>query len=181
MESMVMTLTDPTTHRQAIFEEFYKSSFPAVASFVRTHNGELQDAKDIFQDALIIYMEKMERDPIESPQRYLLGIAKHLWTRKFRHDTRSVSMDEFEAALTIPAEFFHPLQSDRLLQFLESTGKRCLDLLRAFYYEQLSMKDIASSQRYGSEHSASVQKYKCLEKMRQSLKDKSLLYEDFFE
>jgi hypothetical protein len=34
---------------------------------------------------------------------------------------------------------------------------------------------------FANEHSASAQKYKCLEKVREIVKQKSLTYEDFVE
>jgi len=54
-------------------------------------------------------------------------------------------------------------------------------LLRAFYYDKLSMSKIANRFGFSSERSATVQKYKCLEKVRDLVKEKSLSYEDFLE
>ena len=170
--------------RDVFFEEIYESVFPAVAAFVNELNGSYQDAKDIFQDALIIYFEKVSENRITingSPERYILGIAKHLWLRKFKDDRKKVSLDNFERALYIPDDFFPSVRSSRILQFLEAAGNKCLDLLRAFYFEKNSPKVIATRFGYGSEHSAAVQKYKCLEKVRESIKERSVTYEDFFE
>jgi DNA-directed RNA polymerase specialized sigma24 family protein len=79
----------------------YESAFPAVASFVKQLDGSFQDAKDIFQDALIVYFERSSEARLDisvSPDRYILGIAKHLWLRKFRDDKRKVSLDDFETS-----------------------------------------------------------------------------------
>jgi predicted DNA-binding protein YlxM (UPF0122 family) len=56
-----------------------------------------------------------------------------------------------------------------------------MELLRAFYYDKLSMRKIAGQFDFNSERSATVQKYKCLEKVRDIVKEKSLTYEDFLE
>jgi predicted DNA-binding protein YlxM (UPF0122 family) len=56
-------------------------------------------------------------------------------------------------------------------------GKKCLELLQAFYYEQRSMQEIAETFHYKTRHSASVQKHKCLEKVREELKTSSV-YEE---
>ena len=170
--------------RDAFFEELYESAFPAVAGFVSQMNGSFQDAKDIFQDALIIYFER-STDPQFSvnatPERYILGIAKHLWIRKFKEKGKNISLNTFEAALSIPVDFFPSVQSKRVLQFIEQAGKKCLDLLRSFYYDKLTMKELAQKFEYSSEHSVTVQKYKCIEKVRESVKERSITYEDFFE
>jgi RNA polymerase sigma factor (sigma-70 family) len=170
--------------RDIFFQDLYESSFPSVASFVKQQEGSFQDAKDIFQDALIIYFERSSEERLTitvSADRYILGIAKHLWLRKFRDDKRKVSLDDFERALYIPVDFYPSVMSSRLLHFLEVAGKKCLDLLRSFYFERNTLKQVASELGYSSEHSAAVQKYKCLEKIRESIKEKSVTYEDFFE
>ena len=57
-----------------------------------------------------------------------------------------------------------------VLASLERTGKKCLRLLKAFYYDHLSMDDIAARFGFNGRRSATVQKYKCLEKVRENLK-----------
>ena len=166
------------------FEELYETAFPQVAGFVSQLNGSFQDAKDIFQDALVIYMEKTAKPEFIiqiAAERYILGIAKHLWLRKFKADRNKISLDRLESAISIPEDFYPSIQSSRILRLLEITGKRCLDLLRGFYFERLTVKELTESFGYSSEHSATVQKFKCLEKIREIVKLKSFTNEDFYE
>lgn len=168
--------------RKALFEDLYKQAFPTVARFVSKSGGSFQDARDIFHDALVIYVERQnDLNDIEHPDRYLLGIAKHLWLRKYEKSKRQVRLDNYENALAIPSDYFPTVLSQRLLLFLQSTGTQCLELLRSFYFDNTSMKELAENFGYGSERSATVQKFKCIEKMRESIKEKSATYEDFFE
>jgi RNA polymerase sigma factor (sigma-70 family) len=165
------------------FETLYEDCFPAVALFVSKMQGSLEDAKDLFHDALVIYHEKNSEENLEirvSTQAYIVGIAKHLWIRKFKDDRKKVSLDHIDF-ITIPADYFPAVNANRLLTLLESTGTKCLELLRAFYYQRLSVKDLIERFGYSTEHSASVQKYKCIEKARETLKQKSISYEDFLE
>ena len=170
--------------RAKIFEQLYELVFPVVARFVSKMGGSLDDAKDIFQDALVIYYEK-KADPdftiSISQEAYIMGISKHLWLRKFNKNNRYVSLDDDDKEISIPADYFPDPNSALLLKFLERAGKKCMDLLRAFYYEKLSMKQLAQTMGYSTERSATVQKYKCLEKVRDTIKQKSIGYEDFIE
>jgi len=162
----------------------YEQAFPAVAKFVSRMGGSLEQAKDIFQDALVIYVEASQQGSRTIPMSklaYLLGIAKHLWIRKFHRDRHNVPLSEAENRIAIPEDFFPTIQTKRLLRVLELSGKKCMDLLRAFYYQQLPLKKLVNTLGYANEHSASVQKYKCLEKIRNTVKEKSLTYEDFME
>jgi RNA polymerase sigma factor (sigma-70 family) len=184
LEVLERPVNDTLSVRDKFFEETYESVFPAVALFVQQMNGSYQDAKDIFQDALIIYFERLSENSLTitiSPERYILGIAKHLWLRKFKDDRKKIALDDFERALYVPEDFFPSVRTNRVLQFVEAAGTKCLDLLRSFYFEKLALKDIATKFGYGSEHSVSVQKYKCLENVRDAVKQKSVTYEDFFE
>lgn len=170
--------------REKLFEQLYEQAFPLTARFVSRMGGTYPDAKDIFQDALLLYYEKsceQEFVPHKTPEAYILGIAKHLWNRKFRRAGQLVTLSSEEQKLVVPADAEPDINSRRLLAYLESSGRRCLDLLRAFYYEKLPMKQIAGSMGYASDRSATVQKYKCLEKMRDGLKEKSIGYEDFLD
>ena len=54
-----------------------------------------------------------------------------------------------------------------------------MDLLKAFYYDALKLHQIRKAFNYSSEHSVSVQKFKCLEKVRDVVKHKTLSYDDF--
>lgn len=166
------------------FEQLYERAFPRVAHFVSNMNGTFDDAKDIFHDALVIFFEKTSSDKdflTLSDEAYLSGIAKHLWIRKFKHDRHRISLDETEVAISLPDDSHEHPDAGRLLQFLEKAGKRCMDLLRAVYYQKLPVKDVSKKLGYQNEHSTSVQKYKCLEKIRDTIKEKAMNYEDFLE
>jgi hypothetical protein len=134
----------------------------------------------VFQDALVIYYEKLVTSKVEltySERSYLLGIAKHLWAKKNKTHSHHITLDD---SLTgIAMEEPGTTASDKLLDLLHHSGQRCMELLRAFYYDKLSMTKISKRFGFGSERSATVQKYKCLEKVRDIVKEKSLSYEDF--
>jgi len=47
-----------TQTNEELFIEAYEIAFPKVASFVKKLGGTFEEAKDIFQGALVIYYEK---------------------------------------------------------------------------------------------------------------------------
>lgn len=178
---MIIESIKPQT-REELFIMLYESTFPKVASFIRKMNGSFEEAKDIFQDALIIYYEKKAGDDFivkVDDKAYLMGICKHLWYKNHHQNTRKQSL-EMTAELKLTADE-EPKISESILQFIEVSGKKCLDLLKAFYYDKLSMKELSTKFGFAGEHSATVQKYKCLEKVRTAIHNKSLTKEDFYE
>jgi DNA-directed RNA polymerase specialized sigma24 family protein len=176
-------LKNPQEREQA-FEHLYEEVFPVVAGFVSKQGGSFQDAKDIFQDALVIFYEKSISGTLTvhlCDEAYLVGIAKHLWIRKFKSDFRLSSLDHLEKEITLPEDYFELEKENRLLHLLEVTGKKCLELLHSIYYTRQSMDEVSKAHGFSSAHSASAQKYKCIEKMKDTVKQKSLTYEDFME
>jgi DNA-directed RNA polymerase specialized sigma24 family protein len=165
--------------RTQVFTQLYEEVFPKVAKFVANRGGTFDDTKDIFQDALVILYEKSTQgNVLESPERYLVGIAKHLWIRKFNDNHKKVGLDEMEKSITIPEDYYEPTEN-RLVSLLELTGRKCLSLLRAFYYDSLPLEQIKTAFGFSTTHSVSAQKFKCIEKMRNIIEEKSMDYEDF--
>lgn len=162
----------------------YEKAFPVVAGFVGSMGGTFEDARDIFHDSLIVYYEKQRQEnfAIESSDEfYILGIAKHLWIRKFKEYRRNVAMSNIEESIVIPADFTPVPDNPRLLDFLMRAGQKCMDLLTAFYYDKIPLQEIAQAFGYSGVRSATVQKHKCLEKVKQTIRKKSIRYEDFME
>ena len=169
---------------QELIEALYERAFPAFLRFAASRNVPLDDVRDILHDALIIYFEKCRDQHFEvhiSPEAYVTGIGKHLWVRKFKNAKSTVSFSDAESVITIPEQYFPSVNEARLLTVLERTGRRCLELLRRFYYEKMNMNSLATALGYRTAHSVAVQKFKCLNKMRDFIRSKSMNYEDFVD
>lgn len=172
--------TSNSNHEQWL-THLYLSVFPAVAAYIKGKGGTLDEAKDVFQDALVIYYEKAIAGKVvieHSEKAYILGITKHLWYHRLQKQKGMVSEDILNYEHLIDEEIVIP-STNRLLRYLEAAGQKCMDMLQAFYYDKQSMQKIAERFNLSGERSATVQKHKCLEKVRDKVKEKSLTYEDF--
>lgn len=166
--------------REKLFISLYKNTFPIVAKYVNKMGGSFDGAKDIFQDALVIYYEKAASGSLAvttSEKAYLMGIAKHLWLKKHQADCKCVPVDGFDAENQQEAQ----PSDNKILIFLQTAGKKCMDLLRSFYFDEVPLSQAAGLFGFSGVRSATVQKYKCLEKVRETIKEKSLSYEDFLD
>ncbi|MFD1258662.1 RNA polymerase sigma factor [Mucilaginibacter terrae] len=167
--------------REDWLTRLYLTAFPNVALHIARQGGLLDEAKDIFQDALVIYYEKAVSGNVQlthSEQAYLLGIAKHLWYHQQQKQKGHVNEDVLNFMELANEEPLQP-SANRLLRYLERAGQKCMEILQAFYYDKQNMKEIAERFGLSGERSATVQKHKCLEKVRNKVKEKSLTYEDF--
>lgn len=185
IEEIELDLKDPQ-QREENFEHLYEEVFPVVADIVSRQGGSFHDAKDIFQDALIIFYEKNVSGALNvklSEEGYIVGIAKHLWNKKVKSKYKLLSLDSLEKQIRLPEDYFEveTSKTNRLLHLLEVAGKKCIELLRSIYYDKLSMNEVSQIHGFSSAHSASVQKYKCVEKIKVIVEKKSLSYEDLVE
>jgi hypothetical protein len=168
-----------TSSSAAVLARVYEPGLYAVSKFIAKRGGSFEQSRDIFHDALLILLKETQRGKnIESEVEYVVGISKHLWYRKIKED-----ITERTGHLQLEIESEKPCQisETKVLEFLLLSGKRCLDMLTAFYFKKQSITEVARDYHYSSEHSASVQKYKCIEKLRETIRTKSMSYEDFFE
>jgi len=167
--------------REQRFITLYKTSFPTVASHISKMGGSFEEAKDVFQDALVIFYEKQQNGTLElktSEPAYLFGVARHLWFRKYRNENKLISLPPHAEI----SDFDQSAPSKKkILRYLETAGQKCMELLKAFYYDHLQLEQIAQEFGFSGTRSATVQKFKCLEKVRNKIKEKSLVYEDFLE
>jgi RNA polymerase sigma factor (sigma-70 family) len=169
-------------NQQQWLTQLYITAFPAVARYISKQGGSLDEAKDIFQDALVIYYEKHTAGGLHithTETAYLLGIARHLWLHHVQQKQKLAGSDANNYHHLPDEEMQARPSTGRLLRYLEKAGRKCMDMLQAFYYDKYNMQQIAKRFGLSGERSAAVQKHKCLEKVRQTVKEKSLTYEDF--
>ncbi|WP_255485121.1 RNA polymerase sigma factor [Mucilaginibacter sp. X5P1] len=162
--------------REELFIRLYKKAFPAVAGYISRRGGSFDEAKDVFQDALVIYYEKTI-NAVTNETAYLIGIAKHLWLKRYQDNDQNIPLENIDVSVDMDES----PSSKRIMHFLEKAGSKCMDLLKGFYYDQLPLTDLATAFGFSGVRSATVQKYKCLEKVRETIKQKALQYEDFME
>ncbi|MNQ89616.1 Sigma-70 region 2 [compost metagenome] len=184
----IPTIEKQKTDRQERLIWLYQDAFPLVASYISRMGGSFEEAKDLFQDALIIYYEKIERNDMElqyTEKSYLMGIARHLWNKRYKESSRQVSLEQFgtdfDEELNLRESGAEEISAPRLLKLLQTAGKRCMELLSAFYYERMDMKELGERFGFSGARSATAQKFKCLEKVKETVKQKSLRYEDILE
>jgi DNA-directed RNA polymerase specialized sigma24 family protein len=155
---------------QELLTGIYRETFPAAVQLIKRLGGSVEETKDVFHDALLIYLERKATRGLRiqtSVKGYLLGITKILWLH---------SREQYFSALPKEVESFlqeEQLESEEeknIEDYLVLAGKKCLELLTAFYLEGLSLTEIAGQFGFGGVRSATVQKYKCLQKIRTEVK-----------
>ena len=105
---------------------------------------------------------------------YVVSIARNLWRQeqgrrtRHPHDPLDENIDGPAAEATPETETAEPALA--VLDYVERLGEKCRSILLAFYYFQQPLAQIAATHQYRSVRSATVQKFKCLERLRQAVR-----------
>ncbi len=169
------------TDRERTLAGLYRQAFPLVRRYVRNHGGDATDAQDVFQDALVIFYEKAVGGALTltvPPAHYVLGVSRHLWRRERERRQRAATSGLTAAHDQRPDEPAPTTSEAAVLDHLERLGERCRNVLLAFYYFRQSLEQIAAAHHYATVRSATVQKYKCLERLRNAVRTATALVID---
>lgn len=159
--------------------ELYREVFPETGRLIKRLGGNPDEAKDAFHDAVLIYLEREAKGTLQirtSAKAYLLGTAKILWLHSKNQYFDSLPED-VEAFADEETEAANDHQN--IFHYLLLAGQKCLHLLKAFYYDNLSLQQIAAGFGFNGVRSATVQKHKCIEKIRTELKKRNVYEERF--
>ncbi|QJX46589.1 sigma-70 family RNA polymerase sigma factor [Hymenobacter taeanensis] len=164
-------------NRTSTLTRLYQRTFPMVRRHVVERGGTTQDAKDVFQDALVVFYEKTVNGHLVltcSPSTYLVGVCRHLWQQELSRRRRLPlsELDEAHAQLpdTAVAPVTEPTPALAVLEYVAKLSEKCQRILLSFYYFQQPLEQIAAENDYGSVRSATVQKFKCLERLRKAVR-----------
>lgn len=159
--------------RKAI-ETIYKQHYNMVQSLIINNNGHSDDAKDIFQEAMIVLYEKVKTGSFELNcllKTYLYSVCRRLWLKRLTQMQRfSPEVENLEETVPIEEELEKHEQLNLDFQAMEHSmqnlGEPCRSLLEAYYLQKKSMVEIAVNFGYTNADNAKNQKYKCLMRLK---------------
>lgn len=152
-----------------------------IINLVLKHGGSLEDAKDVFQEAVILLDRKIRNKDCEilsSVRGYLCGLARHIWYNHNRKKMRAITgMKRLEASTQEEDEIWKKMDRKELqreissiLDMLSEREKRVLQMWQLSY----SMKEIKETLRLPSAGMARKLKFNALDKLRKGLSPSSL-------
>ena len=168
----IIQLVKENKHHPAI-KKLY-AYFPVVKKHIIQNNGSKIEAEDIFQEALVILIHKINTtvfEPKSTLNTYLFGVCKILWFEQLRLKKKMITSSSYiEENAYYEDDFETDNKDKRAQEAILSIGKKCQELLQFFYFNNLSMKEIAIKLGFSSEKVAKNQKYRCIEKAKEYLK-----------
>ncbi len=158
----------------AMFTRLYEKNFPRIKVYVTQNSGTEEDAEDIFQDALMVFVEKFRQDDFSltaSANTYVYAIAKNLWLKKLRDEKskthylsdykESEFLKELDAAIEEERSYW-----EKLRFYMVKISTHCRRLINDMFFANRDWREIQAKYGYKNKHTAANQKYKCLEQIR---------------
>jgi RNA polymerase sigma factor (sigma-70 family) len=171
----------------AILLYIYRTFYPMVRELVVRNHGKAEDAKDVFQEAMVILFRKTHEEEIKlhsSFTNYLYTISRFIWLKvlqrkrvffeKISDFMQPVEM-ESEEILDIEVS----LERKVVQHYFEKLGKDCREILTMFYNE-MSFREIAQKIGKTSEEYVRKRKHICKEHLVRMIKSDPEM-KDFFE
>lgn len=163
----------------------YKEIFPAVRNYVISHGGSQDDAKDVFQESIIIAFKQISENSIDiktSFDAYLYGMSRLIWLKILRsrriHESSISYLKDTEPSYHPAEKLIDDELEMRLFRkhFLK-LGVECQQVLQ-LSLDGIPYEEIAIKVGYKSEKIVRNKKYKCKEALIKMIK-KDPEYKDF--
>jgi RNA polymerase sigma factor (sigma-70 family) len=155
-------------HDSIIFEFIYETYFPIIESYVIHHQGSQEQAKDVFQDAMIIIYNKIKCRDLELSCKfgtYLYAVCKNRWLQeRKKYKLHAKKLKQNPLAVNDPGPADDPLLSfhltDLFNKHFNELSADCQKIL-SMSFNDFSIEEIRATMKYKDLHHAADRKYRC--------------------
>ena len=157
----------------------YASTLPHIIKFVSQNNGDEDEAKDIFQDALLVFYKYVKTNRFD--EKYAIGaflrtVSRNLWINQVNKESRNSAISDKETEIPFEGnaeiELISQEREAKILELFSKLGERCKDLLVLTIFHQFSMKDVCERLGFSTEDAAKTKNYKCKQRLLEQIGDR---------
>ncbi len=161
----------------ALVELFNKNRRPVASLVLRSHGTE-DDVEDVLQEALVVLWERVKHGSFEYQAKlgtFIYATAKNIWFRRLARRRKEITADgeTFEMAdpsSTPVEELEENEQVTAVRESMEKIGNPCRELLLLYYWEELSMEEIALKLGFANADTVKSKKYQCKKALEKLVK-----------
>ncbi len=151
-------------------EFIYKKYYRMMTKLVITNSGTEDEARDIYQDALVVFWQKSRSGNLVLTSKistYVYSICQNLWRKELDRKKR-LSNEEKDSSETLDLD--GPEREKIIARCMEQLGETCRKVLTYYYFDELSMQEIADKLGFANTDTAKTKKYKCKQKLDELIK-----------
>lgn len=154
----------------------YHSHWPMILQFVKVNSGDEDQAKDLYQDGILDFLEKVWSGKLVLTckiKTFIYSICRNKWLHQLRQKQKFVDIEEYiimDKLREEKADEEPGLPNDEQIRLaINSLGQPCQALLIGFYYEGLKLEQLAEKLQYKSVNVVKQQKFRCKDRLKQAL------------
>jgi len=155
-------------------ETIYRENYNMIQSLIINNSGSADDARDVFQEAMIVLYERVRSGSFELNcliKTYVYSVSRRLWLKRLQQMNHySQVTDNLQETVPVEEEIEENERINNEFQAMDkaisSLGEPCKSLLEAYYLQKKNMQEIALSFGYTNADNAKNQKYKCLMRLK---------------
>ncbi len=159
-----------------VLNKLYKQFLPKIISMVKKNSGSVNEAKDVFQEAIVVIFKKAGETDFKlttSFYNYLHSVSRYIWLRQLNKKHRKeVTFDEVNGYTNEHNIEQHLIENEQKALFKEHLSllsNECRAVLE-YYFDGKSLKEIAKIMSYTEQYSKR-KKYKCKEHLLKKIKE----------
>lgn len=160
-----------------VLAQVYKEVFPVVKYYVQNNGGSQEDAKDVFQEAIIVAYKRISENKLEIKtgfEAYLYGIARLVWLKLLRsREIHERNVNKIKETTTSYESLENMIEEDLEMRLFRKhfrkLGPECQKVLQ-MVTEKIPYDKIALELGYKSEKIVRNKKYKCKEMLIKMIK-----------
>ena len=151
-------------------EVIYKKYYRMMVRLVTSNNGTELEAKDVYQEALVVFWQKANSGNLVLTSKmstYIYSICLNLWRKELERKKR-FSSEEKDSI-----EYQNQEQGEKIRivhECIDKLDETCKKVLSYYYFDGMSMKDIAEKVGFANTDTAKTKKYKCKKKLDEIVK-----------
>ena len=157
---------------ESALDYLYKKYYRMMTKLVITNSGTEDEAKDIYQDALIVFWQKVMSGNLVLTSKistYIYSICLNLWRKELDRKSR-LSSEEKDGVVE---EDMHREEKSKIIhECINELGETCKRILTYFYFDGMSMNNIALNLGFANTDTAKTKKYKCKKRLDELVKAK---------
>ncbi len=161
-------ITGIRNHDSSVLNYVYNHHYPIVEGYIIHNQGSRDEARDIFQDAMMVVYKKIRSGELELTCKfgtYLYSICKNMWIQeRKKYLQRAEKMRQQPMVVNDPDPGEDPLLkkhlSDLLNKHFAELSSDCQKIL-SMYFNHFSVEDIRAALNYKDLHHTADRKYRC--------------------
>lgn len=151
-------------------ELIYKKYYRMMTKLVITNSGTEEEARDVYQDALVVFWQKARSGNLVMTAKmstYIYSICQNLWRKELDRKKR-LSNEEKDGSQSMDMD--GPEREKIIARCLDQLGETCRKVLMYYYFDEMSMQEIAEKLGFANTDTAKTKKYKCKQKLDELVK-----------